>query len=194
MSGQPPVVWRGVMVEGSKGSLEAKDEPSNFPRKQGSERRATHTCGECWEQRGPEAGHAVCTRAPPCAPGVTAPETGTGLRDLEGACSLSPRTTSSHPGPSSPARRDCPRSDHPSHVHVSRNLHPLGTQQRIQGEAGRLLGPRREVTNPRGPSYPRAPPWPSPVPSPLQDGSFREPGYSGSVGGSHADGSRSDKQ
>ena len=108
MSGQPPVVWRGAIVEGSKGSLEAKDEPPNFPRKQGSERRATHTCAPVWEQRGPEVGHVDCMRASPRAPGVMAPETGTGPRDLEGACSLSPRTTSSHPGPSSPARRDCP--------------------------------------------------------------------------------------
>lgn len=89
MSGQPPVVWCGAMVEGSKGSLEAKDEPSNFPRKQGSERRATHACVPVWEQRGPEAGHMVCTCASPRAPGVTAPETGTGPGDLEGACSLS---------------------------------------------------------------------------------------------------------
>ena len=87
-----------------------------------------------------------------------------------------------------------PCSDHPSHVHVSWNLRSSGTQQRIQGEAGRLLGPRREVTNPHGPSYPRAPPWPALVLSRRQDGSFKEPGYLVSVGGSHADGSRSDKQ
>lgn len=67
MGGQPPVVWCGAMVEGSKGSLEAKDEPRNFPRKQGSERRATHTCAPVWEQRGPEAGHVDCMRISPRA-------------------------------------------------------------------------------------------------------------------------------
>ena len=68
--------------------------------------RVTHTCAPGWDQRGPEAGHMVWTRSSPHALGVAVPETGTGLRDLEGACSLSPRTTSSRPGPSSPARRD----------------------------------------------------------------------------------------
>ena len=79
--------------------------------------RDTHTCAPGWAQGGPEAGHVVWTCSSPRAPGVAVPETGTGLRDLEGACSLSPRTTSSRPGPSSPARRD-------RHVLT---IHPMST-------------------------------------------------------------------
>lgn len=53
------------------------------------------------------AGHVARMHSSPCAPGASVPEIGTCLRDPEGP-HISPSTTSSGPGPSSPTRRDRP--------------------------------------------------------------------------------------